>query len=45
MQVHVPGSTGNPNNTAVPEFEAEKGLLQGQARRWMPHALQNSKLP
>ena len=37
--------TGNPNNTAVSEFEAEKGLLQGQARRWMAHAPRHPKLP
>ena len=37
--------TGNPKNTAASESEAEKGLLQGQARRWMAHAPQNPKLP
>ena len=30
--------TMRPNNTKTSEFGAEKGLLQGHARRWLPHA-------
>ena len=32
------------NNTKTLEFGAEKGLLQGHARRWVAHALRSTKL-
>ena len=37
-QVCVPNAE-RPNKQKCWDFEAEKGLLQGHARRWVPHAL------
>ena len=43
-QVHVPEAQERQTNW-MSEFGAEKGLLQGHARRQVAHALKNPKLP
>ena len=37
--------TVRPNNTKTLEFGAQKGLLQGHARRWVAHALKTLNSP
>ena len=43
MQVPVPKAQWGQTNCTL-EFGAEKGLLQGQARRWVAHAPENPKV-
>ena len=45
--VLVPGTqcTVRPRDVKMSELGAEKGLLQGPAKRQVAHALKNPKLP